>query len=138
MLFWIWIILIVAGIIGWIVCNRFDDFGDFIWTYAVPLVVGCIGAFVAGFVLILTYAGLSGQVVKNQTRYDMLVYQYENNVYENDNDLGKRELIEDIQKWNEDVAYYKAVDKDFWIGVFIPKEYTQFEFIELSEDNCDD
>ena len=70
-------------------------------------------------------------VAENQMRYEMLVYQYENDIYDNDNDLGKRDLMEDIQKWNEDLAYNRKAQDDFWVGIFYPNVYDQFEFIEL-------
>lgn len=37
---------------------------------------------------------------------------------------------DEIREWNEDLAWYKANQNDFWIGVFIPDIFDQFEFIE--------
>lgn len=103
-----------------------------------------VGFFSAGAAIILSIVvvimsiigfvntvGLEGKIAECDARYDSLVYQLENNLYDNDNDLGKRELYVDIQDWNEDLAWYKANQDDFWIGVFIPNIYDEFEFIEL-------
>ena len=56
---------------------------------------------------------------------------YDSYIYDNDNDLGKRDLMEDIQKWTEDLAYNRKAQDDFWVGIFYPNVYDQFEFIEL-------
>lgn len=72
-----------------------------------------------------------GFVEACKQRYYSLVYQLENNLYDNDNDLGKKELYNQIQKWNEDLAKGKALQNDFWLGVFYPDVYDQFDFIEL-------
>ena len=137
MLFWIWIILIALAIVGWFLCYRFDKCGEYDWTWIVSLIIGIIGVFAASIFLIVNNVGISGKVAELQTRHDILVYQYENNVYDNDNDLGKRELIVDIQEWNEDLSWYQANQRDFWIGIFIPNVYDRFEFIELGDGDND-
>ena len=72
-----------------------------------------------------------GLIASNKERYEILVYQLENNLYNNDNDLGKKELYNQIQEWNEDLAKGKAMQNDFWFGVFYPDIYDYFESIEL-------
>lgn len=79
------------------------------------------------------YLGVDGYVSQMNTRYEMLTYQYENDVYENDNNIGKRELITDIQSWNEDLAWRKENQRDLWIGIYIPNIYDQFESISLDK-----
>lgn len=77
------------------------------------------------------HIGIEGDIAAYNARYESLVYQLENDIYENDNDFGKRDLMLDIERWNADLAEKKADQYDFWIGVFVPNIYDEFEFIEL-------
>ena len=129
MVFWLVLLSIVVCLgLAVYVEKRFQD-------YSVPfLMIASIGFIVAIIMLIIIVVkntNVDAYVAENQMRYEMLVYQYENDIYDNDNDLGKRDLMEDIREWNEDLAYYREAQDDFWVGIFHPNVYDQFEFIEL-------
>lgn len=85
------------------------------------------------FIINAVYLNLTvkGFVEVCKQRHYSLVYQLENNLYDNDNDLGKKELYNQIQEWNEDLAKGKALQNDFWLGAFYPDVYDQFDFIDL-------
>lgn len=129
MLFWLVVLLIVV-FLGLAVYVE-KRFGDYSWLFIVIAFLSFIVSFVMLVVIIVKNTNVDAYVAENQMRYEMLVYQYENDIYDNDNDLGKRDLMEDIQEWNEDLAYYRKAQDDFWVGIFHPNVYDQFEFIEL-------
>ena len=123
MLFWTFVIIIIAGFV--LFTFDLENLGIAI------SVIGIFGIIASVVVLAINYIGIDGYIAQMNTRYETLVYQYENDIYDNDNDLGKRELMEDIQRWNEDLAANQKNQHDFWIGIYIPDIYDQFEFIEL-------
>lgn len=129
MLFWL-VVLSVVVCLGLAVYleKRFRDYSG---PFLVIAIIGFIVAIIMLMVIIVENTNVDAYIAENQMRYDMLVYQYENDIYDNDNDLGKRDLMEDIQEWNEDLAYYREAQDDFWVGIFHPNVYDQFEFIEL-------
>ena len=121
MIFW----LVVLSIV---VCLRFCDRS---WLFIAIAFMSLIASIVMLVEIVVRNTNVDAYIAENQMRYEMLVYQYENDIYDNDNDLGKRDLMEDIQEWNEDLAYYREAQDDFWVGIFHPNVYDQFEFIEL-------
>lgn len=129
MLFWL-VVLSIVIYLGLAVYleKRFCDYSG---PFLVIAIIGFIVAIIMLIVIIVDNTNVDAYVAENQMRYEMLVYQYENDIYDNDNDLGKRELMEDIQEWNEDLAYRRKSQDDFWVGIFYPNVHDQFEFIEL-------
>lgn len=123
MLFWTFVIIIIAGFV--LFTFDLENLGITI------SVIGIFGIIASVVVLAINYIGIDGYIARMNTRYETLVYQYENDIYDNDNDLGKRELMVDIQNWNEDLSSRRERQRDFWIGIYVPNIYDQFEFIEL-------
>lgn len=93
--------------------------------------ISIIAAFVMTTVLIMGNISIRANLPAMRVRYESLVYQYENNLYENENDVGKKELMDQIQEWNEKIANGKTYQRDFWVGIFVPNVYDEFDFIEV-------
>ena len=123
MLFWAFVIIVIAGFV--LFTFDLENLGITI------SVIGIFGIIASIVVLAINYIGIDGYIARMNTRYEILVYQYENDIYDNDNDLGKRELMADIQNWNENLSSRRENQHDFWIGIYIPNIYDQFEYIEL-------
>lgn len=131
MIFWICVILIVIGVIGWRICYNWCLYLEVV--SFTSLIVGSIGFIMSCFILIVNFSNVSGGMKANWMQYESLVYQLENDIYDNDNDIGKRELYKEIQEWNEDLAWNKEAQDNFWIGIYIPNIYDEFDFIDLEE-----
>lgn len=129
MLFWLLIICLIACCIGFIKSDKYCH-------------EECALAFLIGIFLFVIFNVISfifafgnhicvdAYIASYNEQHDVLVYQLENNLYDNDNDLGKKELYNEIKEWNEDLAFCQTVQDDFWLGVYYPNVYDQFEFIE--------
>ena len=64
-------------------------------------------------------------------KYESLTFQYENNFYDNDNDIGKKELMDDILEDNRNVISGQCNKDNYWIGVFVPDFYDDLPIIDL-------
>lgn len=135
MLFWLFVIILVVGIAcivlgGWMYDNTRYDTDWLKFTGIIITVIVALAIVISGFVMIDAYGNVEAKIAENNKRYESLVYQLENNLYDNDNDLGKKELYNEIREWNEDLAYYQNIQDNFWFGIFYPNVFDQFEFIE--------
>ena len=129
MIFWLVLLSFVVSLGLTIYVEK--RFCNYSWLFLAIALISFIVTMVMLIDIISRNTNVDAYIAENQMRYEMLVYQYENDIYDNDNDLGKRDLMEDIQEWNEDLAYYREAQDDFWVGIFHPNVYDQFEFIEL-------
>lgn len=127
MLFWLFVIVMVVGVLLVILDAHFLYKNDLTFDIGMTMaLVGFLAVFTSILIISISHISLDAKVERCNARYESLVYQYEN-----DNDIGKKELMDDIQEWNEDVSYYKELQYDFWLGIYCPNIYDQFEKIEL-------
>ena len=132
MIFWI---TLIATVVFTVLAIAFFDSFDFEWVSPLSTIISVIAgiAFVVMLiVVIVNNVGVEASIEANKQRYESLIYQAENNLYENDNDLGKKELVNQIQEWNEDLAEGKALQDDFWLGIFYADIYDEFDFIPMT------
>ena len=125
------ILAILFGIAGtWLVGK--DSLAEIFGFVSIVMSVICASTIIVMiFVAIINNIGTTGLIALNEQRYESLVYQLENDLYDNDNDLGKKELYNQIQSWNEDLANGKQMQRDIWVGMFYPNIYDDFTYIEL-------
>ena len=133
MVFWLVVAALVISIIVIMFRDKINDDYYIIVDVSevISIVLGVVILFMTVAICIGNF-GADAKVAKYKERYDSLVYQYENEIYCDDNVV--YDLLTDIRKYNEDLAYHQEIQDDFWIGVFYPNIFDQFELIELDEE----
>jgi hypothetical protein len=134
MLFWLFVAVFIISIIVLTINDKvcgdlYDAIGD-IFTGSSILSIGI--AIVMAFAICISNFGADAKAAKYKERYSSLVYQYENEIYCDDNVV--YDLLTDIREYNEDIAYYQEIQDNTWLGIFYPDIYDQFKLIELDEE----
>lgn len=95
---------------------------------------------VVGFVLmlalvvvIINHANPEGKLAAYKEKYESLQYQVTNNIYDNDNDIGKKELYDEVTKWNTDLASGKCGRQNKWWSVFYQPVWDELDPISFPE-----
>lgn len=128
MLFFIFIAIFVIGLLAAIFT---DEWSDSHFAAIITLTIGAALLVLSAISFATNYIGTDASVAKWETHYESLTYQLENNLYDNDNDIGKKELMDEIREWNEDLTYRKEIQRNFWVGIYYPNIYDNLEFIPL-------
>lgn len=110
-----------------------DGFGEHPLIVVGEIVTAISGAIVLALLVMHIYDHVAAEKIlaERQQEYKVLVYQLEENVYENENDIGKSELFEKIEKWNTHLASAQALQDNIWIGFIYADIYDQLDFIEF-------
>ena len=122
------IVLIIASCIF----ESFDFEGTSVTCGAVGLIF-LVVTLLMGTGMIFENINTDAILAKMTQRKQVLEYQLEADVYDNDNDNGLKELYSKIQEYNEDVAQGQEARNNVWIRPFYGKYYDSLELIELPE-----
>ena len=135
MILWICIaIVIICCVILAMSFNKFSGIWDVI--NAVSIVLASLFFILSaglGAVSIIARAGADAYLASMQEKRIALVYQLENDIYDNDNDLGKKELYSEITEYNCDVAEGKIKQNNIWVYNLYCNVYDELELIEFPE-----
>ena len=146
MLFWLCLIILIIGI-GLIVigCIKWDyeknKLFDFLYDNDDTLkLIGGITTFISGFIMIIMitilccmYIGIDARVEQSKETFDAITYKMESGACRDEFGLLNKEVIDEIQSWNESIIYNQKMQNDFWVGVFYPNIYDQFETIDYEK-----
>ena len=136
MILWISIaITIISAIMSIISFNKFSNFWDVTSFISTVLAVLFFSASaVLGAIAISASVGSESYLASMQEKRNTLVYQLENDLYDNDNDLGKKELYSEIAEYNCDVAKGKIMQDNIWVYNLYSDVYDDLELIEFDEE----
>lgn len=140
MLFWLFLIGLFIGIVLIIVGNVSWDSKKhpFLWNNDCNIgSSGKIVAVISGIVIAIMIFLLCGQYMsvdayleKNRETYAALTYKIKSSSCRDEFGLLSKELIDKVQEWNQDVRYYQMIQRNFWVGIFYPNVYDEFETID--------
>lgn len=136
MILWICVaITVISCVILAVSFNKIDGVWDVI--NAVSLVFASLCFILSiglGAASIIAKTGADAYLSSMQEKRSALVYQLENNIYDNDNDLGKKELYSEITEYNCDVAEGKIMQDNIWVYNLYADVYDELELIEFPEE----
>lgn len=133
MIFWIFVIVTVVGVVLLFADYYFgiDSFALGASASITSLVSGII-AVIMLIIIISSNLGAQGTKLSNQQTYDSLIYKSQTESIRDEFGIVNKEYIDEVQAWNEDIVKYKNWQRDFWVGIFVPNIYDEFETIDLS------
>ena len=146
MLFWLFVIILAVGI-GLIVvgCIEWDykknKLFDFLYDNDGPFkIIGGITTIIGGLVMAImvtimcySFIGVDARVEQSKEIYKAITYKVESGACRDEFGLLNKEVIDEIQAWNESVIYGQKMQNDFWVGIFYPNVYDQFETIDYEK-----
>jgi len=82
-------------------------------------------------IVVMNHATIDASFAGYHQRYNILLHQAKNGMYNNDNEYGKRDLVKEIERWNCDLARRRELSKNPLTNIFYPGDYYEFDFIPL-------
>ena len=131
----VFIICVLVTILFTILCKVFDnkDKEGLSLLSAIVAFASGAAAVIMAIVLFITYIECPGTEAKLQERYVALNTRIENHMYY---PWDRQQLIEDVQKWNENLVAQQAAQKNIWVAFFHPESIEGLDKINLERIDC--
>lgn len=123
MLFWIFVILFIIGLVI-TKTDCVEYLGELL------AVIGGIAVVISLIIITLEYTTIDSCLEANREIYKAITYKVESDACKDELGLLSKDVIDEIQEWNKDVRYYQNIQDNFWIGIFYPNVYDEFETID--------
>ena len=131
MIFWLCILIMVVGIVLWVIGCK--EYIDGMWMTGVMLaIVTGIAVIAMSIGLCVTYSTVDAEIAMNEELYKAITYKVESGACRDEFGLLSKEVIDEVQEWNEDILYYQNMQDNFWVGIFYPDIYDQFKTIDYT------
>ena len=126
------ILTVVASIISYIALNKYDAEGLGIASAIIAVFAG-LALVLCSIVSICIHSSADATAAEYNVERQSLIYQLDNNLYDNNNDLGKKDLYDQITEYNKDVVSGRELHNKFLTACFYPDIYDDLELIEFDE-----
>lgn len=126
------ILTVVASIISYIALNKYDAELLGIASATITVFAG-LALVLCSIVSICIHSSADATAAEYNVERQSLIYQLENNLYDNDNDLGKKDLYDQITEYNKDIVSGRELHDNFLTACFYPDIYDDLELIEFDE-----
>lgn len=113
------------------IMRKMYDEGVFAWVGGITTIICVFGVVISLFIICGEHMKADSFVETNKETYKALCYKVESESIRDELGLLNKTIVDEIQEWNEDVVYYQEIQDDFWLGIYHPNVYDQFETIPL-------
>lgn len=123
MLFWSFIILLVVGIILNSVF-KLEFLGELV------TILSGFAVIISLFLIIGEYTTIDSYLEKSREQYKAITYKIESDACRDEFGLLNKEVIDEIQEWNKDTRFHQNIQDNFWVGIYYPNVFDEFETID--------
>lgn len=115
-----------------IACHFYDYEDQYKFAFLTILIVAMCVLVVMSLVVIINHTGTDAVIAENAAVYDSLIYKMESTTCRDEFGFLNKEVIDEVAKWNQNLARNKSLQRDPWIGCFTPNIFDEFEFIDYN------
>ena len=130
MIFWIFVIVAVVGCAGYVIIDNLFGCDVSVFFEIIAKISTVITCILLIIIIINNVSAVGGKVGLEQ-RYEALVYKSQTESIRDEFGLVNKDYIDEVQEWNENIASNQRMQRDFWLGIFIPNIFDDFELIDL-------